>query len=501
MNRLRRWFSQRRLNAFLGLMTVVLLGIAFMISCGKDESSKVTAPNIPAHPAYEQPSENSNQMGFWSAKGDGWFGAWTGDIDEFLISVPAGEFALTYATTIGTFYVAFRATDAAILHIGLGANVRVSEASVQRGKITNASLNRWESNSVTLFAWPGSGAAWNAVFQGDGTAALMLIIGGQAAPDVNKLPAPTSASTSPTTSTTTLPTTTSTTTSASSTSTSSTSSTSTTSASSTSTTSASSTSTTSTTSTTIMTDPCAVANENDSGDGSLRQILTNAACSTITFASGVFNIMLNGTQLTVARDVTINSDIGVVINGNGLSRVFYVESGVTATFIGLTITNGKVISDNDGGGGILNKGTLTLESSTTVSSNTVEESGSGGGIANFGTLTVTGTVSDNAMIYGDCGGGIYNSSSGTLTLDGIVSVNTSSGSGGGICNEGELTLGSRHEISGNHADNKDTNGAGKVGGGLSTVLACPANANYGNGNYRGSATTVVDNCGNITGTM
>lgn len=253
MKRARQIFRGKEATAtIIGLICAVAMLIGLM-SCGKDDSSKPTSSNIPMFPAG-QSSENSNEMGFYSSKGDGQFGAWAGDSSEFLVGVPAGEFLLTYGTTVGTFSVAFRATDAAVLHIGMRENVRVTDVSAQKGTITKQDGGTWPHGAVTLFAWPGSGAAWNSVFQSDGSAAIMLIIGGQAAPGVNKLPGLSSAPNSPST---TIPATTTTisptTTSATSASTTSTSSTSTSSTSSTSTTAATTTSTADSTTTTVST--------------------------------------------------------------------------------------------------------------------------------------------------------------------------------------------------------------------------------------------------------
>ena len=179
MNSLRRT-SQR----LLGLFALGAVSVGLMISCGKDDSSAPTAPNVPLFPAG-QSSEYSNEMGFYSSNGDGQFGAWAGDCSEFLVGVPAGDFLLTYRTTLGAFYIAFRATNAAVLHIGLMGNDRVSDASIEKGGLTNTSLGKWESQGVALFAWPGSGAGWNSVFQGSG-AVIVMISGGQAASGVRR---------------------------------------------------------------------------------------------------------------------------------------------------------------------------------------------------------------------------------------------------------------------------------------------------------------------------
>ena len=87
------------------------------------------------------------------------------------------------------------------------------------------------------------------------------------------------------------------------------------------------------------------------------------------------------------------------------------------------------------GGGILNRGTLTITNST-LRGNTVGGRPSGlGGIANFGRVTITNrTLSrNNADAFGiGGGGGIYNA--GTLTINnGTVSGNSAQ-KGGGMYN-------------------------------------------------------------------
>ena len=94
---------RRTSQPLLGLFALGALSVGLMISCGKDDSSAPTAPTVPLFPAG-QSSEYSNEMGFYSSNGDGQFGAWAGDCSEFLVGVPAGDFLLTYRTTLGAFY-------------------------------------------------------------------------------------------------------------------------------------------------------------------------------------------------------------------------------------------------------------------------------------------------------------------------------------------------------------------------------------------------------------
>jgi hypothetical protein len=129
--------------------------------------------------------------------------------------------------------------------------------------------------------------------------------------------------------------------------------------------------------------------------------------------------------IEIGRDVILDGDGNLTVDGDGQHRVFAVAEGVTAELRGLTVARGATTSP-DGGGGIYSRGRLTLTDST-VSENSTD--GHGGGISNsHGALTLTNsTVSGNsASGDGDVVGGIY--SSGALTLtNSTVSGNSGSG--------------------------------------------------------------------------
>ena len=102
---------------------------------------------------------------------------------------------------------------------------------------------------------------------------------------------------------------------------------------------------------------------------------------------------------------------GVIVSGGGTSRVFQVDSGVTASLSGLTITGGNTTGN---GGGIENSGTLTLTNST-ITGDTA--SGLGGGLSNYpGSTTIAGcTFSDDWSAKGggiENGAGVYPSTRG-----------------------------------------------------------------------------------------
>ena len=137
----------------------------------------------------------------------------------------------------------------------------------------------------------------------------------------------------------------------------------------------------------------------------------------------------------IGRDVILDGEGQLTVNGNGTHRIFFVREPhvalIDAELHGFKLTggNGTGVVAGGNGGAILNAGTLTLID-TAVSQNTANDAG--GGIFNGGTLMLFNcTVSENTSL-GD-GGGIHNH--GTLTLtNSIVSGNTAASHGGGIHN-------------------------------------------------------------------
>ena len=92
---------------------------------------------------------------------------------------------------------------------------------------------------------------------------------------------------------------------------------------------------------------------------------------TITLTSGQLELSNMTGTLTIAGPA-----LGVAVSGGGLSRVFQVDAGVTASLSGLAITGGGGTADQ--GGGVLNlaKANLTL-TDCTLSNDTASTSGGG----------------------------------------------------------------------------------------------------------------------------
>jgi hypothetical protein len=179
----------------------------------------------------------------------------------------------------------------------------------------------------------------------------------------------------------------------------------------------------------------------DAGSGSglagdLRYCVNRANAnpgSTIQFGvTGAINL---GSGLTISSNLTITGPgaSSVAVKGGGSSSnfsVFTVNSGVTASISGLTISNGNAPN----GGGVYNAGSLTLTNDT-LSGNSAKYNG--GGVYNGnGTATLTDdTLSGNSA---QCGGGVYNSGTAMLTND---TLSGNSAQYGGVYNfSGTATL-------------------------------------------------------------
>jgi hypothetical protein len=194
----------------------------------------------------------------------------------------------------------------------------------------------------------------------------------------------------------------------------------------------------------------------DSGPGSLRAEIAAAKNNdtivfapslngqTITLTSGELDINTNLTiQGPGANELAISGGYGSTSSPSTVFGVGATASNVTLA--GLSILDGQASL----GAGIFNSGGLTL-SGCTLSGNHAASSlsgGEGGAIYNnYGaTLTVSGcTVSGN---YGGDGGGIYND--GTMSLlASTVTGNSADGGGAGIFNDihGYLTIGKKSDV-------------------------------------------------------
>ncbi len=216
-----------------------------------------------------------------------------------------------------------------------------------------------------------------------------------------------------------------------------------------------------------------VTNDNDSGPGSLRHAISNAAAGDrIEFAihsPGVFGlplptVILLKSKLVIDKDLTIAGPgpLRLIVARSFAKHtpsfsVFQIDSGVV-TISGLTVANGRALnpdgqSDNLGGG-ILNFDTLTVSNCIVTHNEARTEAGGvgfGGGIFSAGPLTLlNSTISDNEV--SGAGGGVSLFVSSRFIAEGCTfSDNFAEVQGGGVNFQAELGHIKNCTISGNEA--------------------------------------------------
>lgn len=218
----------------------------------------------------------------------------------------------------------------------------------------------------------------------------------------------------------------------------------------------------------------------DAGAGSLRAAIAQA----ISGDTIVFDTSLEGTVLLDSAlpaldfDLTIEGPGADVIgvSGEGVTRVFFIDLEATVTISGVTIVGG--FEEFSFGGGLWNLGNLTIQDCV-IRDNFAGVSG--GGISNEGTLTlVRTTVSSNAVDEFGVGGGIENFEGTATIVDSAIAGNAAD-FGGGI----ENAVDSEQGVATLTVTNStiSANNASEFGGGID---------NFG-GNAQVLFSTVVDN--------
>ena len=176
---------------------------------------------------------------------------------------------------------------------------------------------------------------------------------------------------------------------------------------------------------------------NECSDAALRNAIDT------TSVGGVVQVQCDGTvnltqSLSLVRSVSLDATgHHFALSGGGIVRVISIKEGVVATLSNLTIQDGKTANSvirQDGGGGIVNYGVLTLRGCVVTNNLSLPDQfwspGLGGGILNIGSLTLLSTtvvnnsargwpVGLNGFNMGDAhGGGVY--STGTLNLSNCI---------------------------------------------------------------------------------
>jgi hypothetical protein len=250
-------------------------------------------------------------------------------------------------------------------------------------------------------------------------------------------------------------------------------------------------------------DVITVANTNDSGPGSFRQALADANDGdTIDFAvTGVIGVT---SGLLMVNNSIIISGPGadnLALDGNGKSGILFINSGVTVTISGLTITNGHAGSY---GGGIYNGSATVTLNDCVVTANSAQY---GGGVYNEAVFGDTALTITNSTINGNSasqeGGGIYEIgviAPVTVTVNNSTLSGNSAFLGAGIRN---VTSGmtatlmiSNSSISGNSADNGDGGGISNQGGNATVEILNSTfsgnSADFDGGSIHNTGKAIID---------
>ena len=233
---------------------------------------------------------------------------------------------------------------------------------------------------------------------------------------------------------------------------------------------------------------------------SLREALAYAdslaGADTITFDGSFFTVLLDGSDLVIASDVTIDGDTDgdgaadITIDALDNSRVFDVTAG-TSTLQHLVVAGGYAAGEDGGGVRILAGATLTLADVAVVDNHA---DGDGGGIHNDGTLTLTNSAVVGNEAGGD-GGGIWND--GSLFLNELAVALNDAQSGGGIFNSDTALL-TNTVLTGNTAD------AG-IGGGIlatgSTLTLINSTLSGNSAGAGGGIANIASNLGLVNSTV
>lgn len=227
-----------------------------------------------------------------------------------------------------------------------------------------------------------------------------------------------------------------------------------------------------------------VTNAADSGAGSLRQAVANAALTSGTFPI-VLDTLLAGQTIFLASEIPVPQSTaridasglagGLTLSGQQANRLFTVAAGATLDLTGLTLRDGFNLGS--GGGAISNAGTTLLKRCLLTGHRA--QSGRGGAIANLGVLTVTeSTLSGNISAF-DSGGAIYSENALLRLFSSTLSGNMAK-RGGAIAATGVLEL-TGCTLTGNSLFSSDTvaDSGGAIQADQATLTRCTVARNSG----------------------
>ncbi|WP_342667562.1 right-handed parallel beta-helix repeat-containing protein, partial [Methanobrevibacter cuticularis] len=152
-------------------------------------------------------------------------------------------------------------------------------------------------------------------------------------------------------------------------------------------------------------------------------IAGTGAGDTLTLQEGIYN-KTGDYGITISKNITIQGNTStnqVIIDAQGLNRIFTINNNLNVTFINITFTNGRA----GNGGAIYNQNTATKMTFINCTfTNNVAPSGEGGAINNFGAnMRVNGCTFINNTVVAGGGGAIWNQAGGNLSVSDSTFIN------------------------------------------------------------------------------
>lgn len=257
-----------------------------------------------------------------------------------------------------------------------------------------------------------------------------------------------------------------------------------------------------------------VSNTLDSGSGSLRQAVSDAISGdTITFATDLSGQTITFTSGQILLDKSLILDASalpasITLSGNHASRVFEISANQTVHLRTLIIQDGaapNLAYPFNTGGGVYNRGTLTMSDCTVANCQALLGNyPGGGGIESNGALTLNRcTIHSNSSLFG---GGIESFPVfgwPVLTINQCtVTNNFASTSGGGINSGGGSTVNQStvcNNSAGTSSSSGSSGGIGIDGGSLTLINSIVAqNTAAVIANITSSTTSVISSGTNLT---
>ncbi len=248
----------------------------------------------------------------------------------------------------------------------------------------------------------------------------------------------------------------------------------------------------------------AIINANNDNTSGSTDCAAGSGSDTLILPAGTYVLTLSGFDNTSAGgDLDINSDITIIGAGAGSTiirqtvateRVIHIVSNYTVNISGVTITGGDE-GNAQGGGGVQNNGTLTINNSVITGNTTTTN---GGGVFNANGALVIQNVTFSGNSAAGRGGGLLTTGTGTLSIrDSLFENNTAAGNnsydgGGAIHTDHDITVQRTTFRNNTYTGSAHGGGAILATGGITAISDSVFEGNQGDGNGGGAIASAGD---------